>query len=156
MRDINSAIARLRGSADCCSAAHACLCLTPEAVPRAGQAGGGAAVILEQVSRISKKNLDFLSTDQLQIGSGSTVFPLFGRFRRDCSIEGLAGGAPVPPIVLPVELSLLPDSVSSYEVKIRAFSRTGLLASRQQDLCTALHDANHLCTLLANQSHLLR
>jgi hypothetical protein len=135
VREINNAIARLRGSADSCSAAHACLCLMPDLVPGAERGAGLAAAALAAGGAVGGVATAILE----QIGSGSTVFPLFGRFRRDCSVEGLAGGAPVPPIVLPVELSLLPDAIASYE-----------------DVCTALHDANRLCTALANQSHLMR
>ena len=41
--------------------------------------------------------------------AGVAAWPLFGRFRRDgpFSVEPLAGRAPLPPILLPVEVSSL-------------------------------------------------
>jgi hypothetical protein len=70
---------------------------------------------------------------------GGTAFPLFGRFRRDASVEHLAGGAIVPPIQLPVELSSVPDRVTDYNSAANAMRR-----------CL------DVCTLLANQAHLIK
>mmetsp|Transcript_14534 Transcript_14534/g.21938 ORF Transcript_14534/g.21938 Transcript_14534/m.21938 type:complete len:1946 (+) Transcript_14534:90-5927(+) len=70
---------------------------------------------------------------------GGAVFPLFGRFRRDADVDHLAGSAVVPPIQLPVELSSVPDAITDYH-----------------SAAIALRKALHVCTLLANQAHLIR
>lgn len=61
-------------------------------------------------------------------------YELFGRLRRDTSVEHLAGAAVVPPIIRPVELTLVPDRVESYN-----------------DVTAAMRHAVNLCSLLANQ-----
>ncbi len=64
----------------------------------------------------------------------SALHPLMGRLRRDESVEHLAGEAVPPPIIRPVELTLVPDSVSSFE-----------------EVGTVLYNASYVCTLLGNQ-----
>ncbi len=64
----------------------------------------------------------------------STLHPLLGRLRRDASVEHLAGEAVPPPIIRPVELTLVPDTVSSFE-----------------EVGTALYNASYVCTLMGNQ-----
>lgn len=46
--------------------------------------------------------------------AGGAAFPLFGRFRCDTDVDQLAGPPQEPPIVLPVELSLVPDQMASF------------------------------------------
>mmetsp|Transcript_25879 Transcript_25879/g.77963 ORF Transcript_25879/g.77963 Transcript_25879/m.77963 type:complete len:1143 (+) Transcript_25879:198-3626(+) len=70
---------------------------------------------------------------------GGACFPLFGRFRRGTNVDDLAGAALVPPITLPVEISVVPDAVDSYVA-------TAILLRRSCEICS----------LLANQAHLLR
>ena len=69
-----------------------------------------------------------------QLLTGAAAFPLFGRLKRAGSVEHLAGESEVPPVVLPVELSLVPDKVSSLA-----------------EVCTALRHTVQLCEVLANQ-----
>ena len=75
--------------------------------------------------------------------AGSTPWaaclPLFGRLRRDAGVEHLAGEAPVPPILRPVEMTLAADCAHDF---------AGVAA--------CLRRAVHLCTLLDNQQHLAR
>ena len=69
----------------------------------------------------------------------ASQFAFFGRLRRDTSVEHLAGTAPLPEIVRPVELTLVPESVSSFE-----------------DATCALRHCSDVCTLLANQCEQMR
>mmetsp|Transcript_70630 Transcript_70630/g.197306 ORF Transcript_70630/g.197306 Transcript_70630/m.197306 type:complete len:905 (-) Transcript_70630:1623-4337(-) len=71
--------------------------------------------------------------------SGSVESPLFGRLRRDADIEHLAGNSKTPPIVLPVQLSLVPDHIETFH-----------------DLACALRHCSHVCTLLSNQTSLIK
>ena len=70
---------------------------------------------------------------------GGACFPLFGRFRREADLGSLVGAALVPPITLPVEISTVPDAVDGYEA-------AAILLRR---VCG-------VCSLLANQAHLIR
>jgi hypothetical protein len=70
---------------------------------------------------------------------GAACHPLFGRLRRDTTVEHLAGVAPPPRILLPVELTLVPDAVSSFN-----------------DVTNAMRHCVHVCTLLGNQSTLIK
>lgn len=74
-----------------------------------------------------------------RVAPGAACFPLFGRFRREVDVDGLAGVALVPPITLPVEMSSVPDNVDGYEAAAILLRRT----------CG-------VCGLLANQAHLIR
>jgi hypothetical protein len=66
---------------------------------------------------------------------GAAAWPLFGSFRRDgFSVESLAGDSQQPPILLPVQLTLVPDKVADF-----------------QEVCRALKECVHVCILLANQ-----
>ncbi|CAM9225977.1 unnamed protein product, partial [Phaeothamnion confervicola] len=71
--------------------------------------------------------------------AGAAGWPLAGRLRRDAGVDHLAGEQRPPPILRPVEMTIVPDSVSSFE-----------------DVSTALAKAVHCCTLLANQRELMR
>jgi len=66
-------------------------------------------------------------------------FPMMGRLRRDYDIEHLAGSKSVPPIILPVQLTLVPDAVHSFN-----------------DVANAMRHAVHLCLLLSNQDKLIK
>lgn len=61
-------------------------------------------------------------------------WPLFERFKRDADIEGLAGDAPVPPIIRPIELTLVPERVNTFH-----------------EAAVAMRHALDLCVLLSNQ-----
>lgn len=65
---------------------------------------------------------------------GDTRYPYFDRLAQFGSVEALAGQLLEPPIVLPVELSSVPDAVDS------------LLGASN-----AMQNAVYACTLLANQ-----
>jgi len=80
----------------------------------------------------SIKTLGFLAP-------GGACFPMFGRFRRETDVDCLAGAALVPPITLPIEISSVPDVVDSYAAAALLLRRT----------C-------EICSLLANQAHLIR
>eukprot|EP01051_Picozoa_sp_SAG22_P017750 SAG22_NODE_2812_length_2187_cov_2.060824_1_plen_134_part_10 len=67
--------------------------------------------------------------------AGSAAYPLFGRLRRDFDTDGLAGGHKAPAIVLPVELTRIPPTVSNFAEAANAF-----------------RNCVHLCNLLGNQS----
>ncbi len=69
----------------------------------------------------------------------AACYPLFGMLCRTLDVEPLAGGAPVPPILRPVQLSLCADRVRSHN-----------------EAATALRHAVHLCTLLGNQAELIK
>jgi hypothetical protein len=64
---------------------------------------------------------------------------LFGRMRRDISVEKLAGKSRVPPIMRPIELTLVPDSVAHFA-----------------EVAKAMRHCLNLCVLLSNQRTLVR
>jgi hypothetical protein len=63
----------------------------------------------------------------------------FGRFRRDFSVEKLAGESRPPPILRPVELTLVPDRISHF-----------------LEMTKAMRHCLNLCVLLSNQRSLVR
>jgi hypothetical protein len=65
--------------------------------------------------------------------------PLFGRMRYDRNVDTLAGQARTPPIFRPIQMTLVPDSVSSFH-----------------DVAVCLHQCAKVCTRLSNQSHLVK
>mmetsp|Transcript_15429 Transcript_15429/g.33214 ORF Transcript_15429/g.33214 Transcript_15429/m.33214 type:complete len:1344 (-) Transcript_15429:16-4047(-) len=65
--------------------------------------------------------------------------PMFGQFRRDCSVEYLAGKSTLPPILRPVELSLVPEHVDDFN-----------------QVALALRHCVNVCTILDNQKDLIR
>jgi hypothetical protein len=67
---------------------------------------------------------------KIEDSTGVQFSPLFGRLRRDTSLEHLIGKSRIPPIVRPVELTLVSDSVKTFH-----------------DVATALRRCVHLCTL---------
>lgn len=71
--------------------------------------------------------------------SGSALHPNFGRLRELAPVDQLKGEDVEKPIVMPVELSLVPDEVHSL-----------------QDVSNALQHACYCCTLLSNQHGLVR
>jgi hypothetical protein len=70
---------------------------------------------------------------------GICAWDQFGRMRRDVSVEGLAGEAPVPPIMRPIELTLVPDRASHF-----------------LEVTKAMRHCLNLCVLLSNQRKLVR
>jgi hypothetical protein len=53
------------------------------------------------------------------------AFPLFGRFRRDTGVDHLAGTRPIPPILRPVQLTLVPNKVESFHDVAVALRQVG-------------------------------
>jgi hypothetical protein len=70
---------------------------------------------------------------------GNADFPLLGRMRRDFDVEALIGDARLEPILRPIELTLVADRVTTFN-----------------DVTTAMRHAVHLCTLMGNQSSLIK
>ena len=66
-------------------------------------------------------------------------FPFVGRLRRDLPVDHLAGETVPPPILLPVELTAVPESVTSYD-----------------GAAAALRKCDELCALMGNQDRQLR
>ncbi len=75
-----------------------------------------------------------LSLSAADAGADLASFPLFGRVLNGRDVEHLAGRSAPPPLVLPIELSRVPDSVATYN-----------------DVCDALRRTVQLCELLAHQ-----
>jgi hypothetical protein len=71
--------------------------------------------------------------------SGAAVQPMFGRLRCDVDLDQLVGRSAKPTVLLPVEVTLIPDTVNNYD-----------------DVCRALRQCVHVCTLLANQCDLIK
>ena len=69
----------------------------------------------------------------------AACFPLFGRFRRDVGVDNLIGEAKVPPIMLPVQLTLVQEQVRTFN-----------------DVCNALRHCIQLCTIMENQMSLMK
>jgi hypothetical protein len=63
----------------------------------------------------------------------------FGRLRRDISVEQLAGASQPPPILRPVEMTLVPDKISHF-----------------MEMTKAMRHCLNLCVLLSNQRNLIR
>jgi hypothetical protein len=78
-------------------------------------------------------------TNRVWLTSEACNWPWFGRFCRDSDVERLAGTAPVPPILRPVELTKVPDRISNFH-----------------ELCCAMRHTLNLCVLLANQRSLIK
>lgn len=70
---------------------------------------------------------------------GGGYLDFFGRFRREFSIEKLAGDSLPPPIIRPVELTLVPDKISHF-----------------LEMTKAMRHCLNLCVLLSNQRNLIR
>jgi hypothetical protein len=63
----------------------------------------------------------------------------FGRFRREYDVEPLAGDAAIPPILRPVEMTLVPEKVDNFH-----------------EAAIAMRHTLNLCVLLSNQRALIR
>ena len=70
---------------------------------------------------------------------GNADFPMLGRLRRDMSIEHLIGDARLEPILRPIQLTLVADRVNTFN-----------------DVTTAMRHSVELCTLMGNQSDLIK
>lgn len=70
---------------------------------------------------------------------GNADFPMLGRLRKDTSIEHLIGDARLEPILRPIQLTLVADKVNTFN-----------------DVTTAMRHSVHLCTLMGNQSDLIK
>jgi hypothetical protein len=119
------------------------------------QAGKESTFSSSQLSRITdlvkkiSQRVDFLRPPRVyaplfSVSASQSVpnageWGLFGRLRRDTDVEGLAGEAPLPPILRPTELTLVPESVSDFN-----------------SAAVAMRHALNLCVLLANQKELVR
>jgi hypothetical protein len=66
------------------------------------------------------------------------IWEWFGRLRRDVSVEHLAGDAPIPPIMRPIEMTLVPDRVNKFS-----------------EVANAMRHCLNLCVLLSNQRKLV-
>jgi len=99
---------------------------------RAGGGGGGGGTHSGGVAGSSTPPQLTLAASEKQ--AGAARFSLFGRMLRDFDVASLAGQSEPPPVVLPVELSLVPDAVASFN-----------------DVCNALRHATQLCEVLSNQ-----
>jgi hypothetical protein len=65
--------------------------------------------------------------------------PYFGRFRLDTDVEHLVGPSQIPPIARPIEMTSVPDSISTF-----------------QEMCHAMRNCLNCCTLLANQDSIIK
>ena len=70
---------------------------------------------------------------------GSSKLPNFGRLLNVDPVDSLAGARVERPLVMPIELSLIPDGVTTID-----------------EASNALHHASYLCSLLSNQHGLVR
>jgi hypothetical protein len=73
-------------------------------------------------------------SDPAVVTVSAVLSPNFDHLRWEGSVEKLAGEAPVPPIMRPLDFTLVQDSVDSFN-----------------DVSCVLRHTVHLCTLLANQ-----
>ena len=71
--------------------------------------------------------------------SAAAKQPLFGRMRYDRDVDTLAGKARTPPIFRPIQMTMVPDHVSTFH-----------------DVAVCLHQCAKVCTRLSNQSHLVK
>ena len=112
-----------------------------------GDAAGGTMKLLVDVSELiscTEKKMELVDDDRSTMPifessvaeefPGCTELDMFGRFRREFCVEKLAGTAPPPPILRPVEMTLVPDKVTNF-----------------LELTKAMRDCVHLCVLLSNQ-----
>jgi hypothetical protein len=91
-----------------------------------------------------EKNVDKSTQPDLDMEAGhvpatAVQHPLFGRLRLDYDVEKLAGTAPKPPILRPVELTLVANRVKTFN-----------------DVANALRHCVHLCTLMAYQTDTIK
>lgn len=104
---------------------------------------------IHNLNEISRKRMNFISETYCDVPylrtdveiecAESSDLDFWGRFRRDVSVEKLAGVAPPPPIIRPVEMTLVPDRVSNF-----------------QEMAQAMRHCLNLCVLLSNQRDLIR
>ena len=73
------------------------------------------------------------------VAHGGACYPYVGRLQNDADVERLAGRSKDAPILLPVQLTLVPEVVDSFEAA-----------------ALALRHCDELCTRLANQHRLVR
>ena len=99
----------------------------------------GTVARLEEAVATARRGVASAAPPPLELGAQERIpsaarFPLFGRLVQDNGVEHLAGENAVPPVVLPVELSLVPDHVRTFN-----------------EVCNALRHTAQLCEILANQ-----
>lgn len=120
-----------------------------QAAPNSGTSLNQIKLMLQCVEQLDNR-LNFL--DQMRMDSlpiidvskeegmlGGCEWPSFGRYCRDIDVETLAGEAAIPKILRPVEMTLVPDHVSSFN-----------------EVANCLRHCVNLCTLLANQRTQIR
>lgn len=78
-------------------------------------------------------------TDPLTNLDDCAMLSWFGRLRLDADVEKLAGSAPIPPIMRPIEMTLVQEKVYTFH-----------------EAAIAMRHALNLCVLLANQRALVR
>ena len=98
----------------------------------------------KRVDELTKDRLSLDVPPEIKLYSNSVQnesakLALFGRLHDMQDIESLAGGAAVPPIYRPVQLSLVPNSVSSFH-----------------DVGVCLRHADNICTRLSYQRDLVK
>jgi len=86
-----------------------------------------------------KENVPKFETSAVETFTGIVDLDFFGRFRREFDIEVLAGTSSPPPILRPIELTLVPDQLSNF-----------------LDMTTAMRNCLNLCVLMSNQRNLIR
>ena len=91
---------------------------------------------IAQYSGATSRLMRFTSGQRL---TGAVSHPFFGRLRRDFDVEKLVGAAREPPILLPVQLTLVPETVGNFN-----------------DVIIAMRHCDDLCTTLANQVGLVK
>jgi hypothetical protein len=104
------------------------------------QTAGGVRDILKQLDENSTASCPAVvegPEEELPASIGDWAW--FGRLRRDNSVESLAGVAPVPPIMRPIEMTLVPDRVNSFH-----------------EVALSMRHCLNLCTLLHNQRQYVR
>lgn len=86
-----------------------------------------------------KVNLPKFETSSVETFTGIVDLDFFGRLRREFSVEALAGTSSPPPILRPIELTLVPDRLTNF-----------------LEMTTAMRNCLNLCVLMSNQRNLIR
>jgi hypothetical protein len=63
--------------------------------------------------RFRLPRINFDHSDEVEEIHNTGAWPLFGRLRRDVDVDDLAGATPVQPIVRPIEMTIVPESVET-------------------------------------------
>ena len=128
----------------CSHTASAAASLADGVLPFSTNHAAGLRATIEQIEGLVDKRRAMLApaappevpelSASEPLSAGAAAFPLFGRLLRSGDVEHFAGESEVPPVVLPVELSLVEDRVTTLN-----------------GMCNALRRTVQLCEVLANQ-----